>query len=141
MAASAPIANNQNLAFAGVQTIVTTLQNLVLAVNALTVQVKTQSVVNALTTPYAFNNISTIPQLIVAANADRTSITFYNPGTVDIYVAPTIVNNVPLVPNLTSLGGCITVYANGGNISSTCQQPWQAFAASGTTNPLTVMDR
>lgn len=95
---------------------------------------------------YAYNDISTTPQQIVGPNPARQRITIHNPGTVDIFVAPAFIVNsgsdVALVPSNASLGGCYRVYANGGSlvISGECQKPWQAFAASGTTNPLTVDD-
>lgn len=95
---------------------------------------------------YAYNNISTVPQQIVGGNSSRQSITVHNPGTVDIFVAPAAVQNtgsdVALTPSTGALGGCFRVYANGGTLVLTgeVQKAWQAFAASGTTNPLTVMD-
>lgn len=95
---------------------------------------------------YAFNNLSTTPQPILAANSQRQKITIHNPGAVDIFVAPAVVlvngSDTPLVPNTGALGGCFRVYANGGTleISGECQKAWQAFAASGTGNPLTVVD-
>jgi len=95
---------------------------------------------------YAFNNISTVPQQIVGANAQRQSIIVHNPGAVDIFVAPAFVQNsgsdVALVPSPTALGGCFRVFANGGMITITgeCQKPYQAFSASATGNPLTVVD-
>lgn len=98
---------------------------------------------------YARNNISTTPSTVVPANPSRQKVTFHNPGTVDIYIAPasayaTATASAPstLTPSTSSLGGCRTVYANGGTLEITgeCQGAWQAFAASGTTNALTVMD-
>jgi hypothetical protein len=95
---------------------------------------------------YSFNNISTVPQQIVGGNPQRQRITIHNPGTVDVFVAPASViingSDVALVPSNAALGGCFRVYANGGSltIDGECQKPWQAFAASGSTNPLTVMD-
>lgn len=96
---------------------------------------------------YAYNNISTTPAVVVAANPSRTQITFHNPGTVDIFIAPSTVLNasgasVALTPNTTILGGCFRVFANGGTlvISGECQGAWQAFSATGITNALTVMD-
>lgn len=95
---------------------------------------------------YSFNNISTTPQQILGANASRQSITIHNPGAVDIFIAPAVVlvngSDVALSPNPSALGGCLRVYANGGTFTITgeCQKPWQAFAISGSTNPLTVFD-
>ena len=107
---------------------------------------------------YAYNNIGTAPSVVASANAQRTSITFYNPGSVNIYVAPQQVqalntpptnqngvlniSNQPLTPSPTALGGCFIIYANGGSIrlDGECQGSWQAFAATGAANPLTVSD-
>lgn len=95
---------------------------------------------------YAFNALTTAPQQIVGSNPARQKITVYNPGAVDVYIAPTLVQNtgadVPLTPSVSALGGCFIVYKNGGciSISGECQKPWQAFSASGTANPLTVID-
>lgn len=95
---------------------------------------------------YAFNNLSTAPEQVVGANAQRQSITFHNPGAVDILIAPAFVivagSDTALVPSPTARGGCYLVYANGGTtvISGECQKPWQALSVSGSGNPLTVTD-
>lgn len=101
---------------------------------------------------YAFNNIGTSPIVVAPASPSRTTITFYNPGTVAIYIAPANVqalNSIPtsianqtLTPNVSALGGCWVINGNGGFMSLTgeCQGAYQAFAYSGTTNPLTVAD-
>lgn len=103
---------------------------------------------------YGYNNISNLAAIVVAqANTSRQKITFHNPGTEDIFIAPSNVqnvlgtaptnpSNVALVPTTAALGGCFRVYGNGGvlSIEGECQGAWQALAAAGTTNPLTVMD-
>ena len=102
---------------------------------------------------YAFNNLTTSPQVVAPADQYRTQITFDNPGTVDIFVAPSLVqanNSIPaggitnstLTPTTSALGGCYRIYANGGTrtFAGECQGQWQAFAASATGNPLTVTD-
>lgn len=97
---------------------------------------------------YAFNNISTSPQQVAPANTNRTRIIFHNPGTIDIFIAPTVVlnfstgSNATLTPNTATLGGCWRVFANGGTleISGECQGAWQALSASSSSNALTVMD-
>ena len=96
--------------------------------------------------PLAFNSISTVPQVVVGLNPARRRITVHNPGTVDVFFAPTTVagptgSDIALTPSTGSLGGCFRVYANGGTlvIDGECQKPWQAFAVSGTTNPLTIL--
>ena len=101
---------------------------------------------------YAFNNISATPQVVAPASPARVSITFHNPGSANVYVAPSLVqanNSIPasitnsvLTPSPAALGGTFLVYANGGQITMTgeCQGAWQAFAATGSTNALTVSD-
>lgn len=94
----------------------------------------------------AFNALSTTPQVVAAANAARQKIIFHNPGTIDVFIAPSLVivngSDAALSPTTAALGGCFRVYANGGTLEITgeCQGAWQAFSASGTGNPLTVMD-
>lgn len=92
------------------------------------------------------NTLSTIPQQILSVNPSRQSFTVHNPGTVDAYVAQTTQlvggTDAPFTPSFPSaLGGCFLVFANGGTleISGECQKAWQAFSASGSNNPLTVM--
>lgn len=93
---------------------------------------------------FAFNNISTAPTQVIGSDPQRQSISFYNPGTISIYVAPTTVqtngSDVPLTPSPSALGGCFIVPSGGGSITITgeCQKPWQAFSASGSSNSLTI---
>lgn len=94
---------------------------------------------------YAYNNLGTAPQTVAVANVSRKKITFHNPGTIDFYVAPALVqttgSNVALVPAVGALGGCLVVYQQGTLvIEGECQGAWQAFSASGSNNPLTVID-
>ena len=95
---------------------------------------------------YAFNNLSATPQQVLGANPQRQSITFHNPGTIDILSAPATVlvggAASALVPSTSALGGCFRVFANGGSLTITgeCQGAWQAFSASASNNSLTVMD-
>lgn len=95
----------------------------------------------------AYNNIHNVTLRTVApANPSRQKITFHNPGTVDIFIGPTYVqtsgSDVAFAPTTSNYGGCFRLFANGGTLELTgeCQGAWQALAASGTTNPLTVMD-
>lgn len=96
----------------------------------------------------AFNNITNAANTqVAAANTSRQKITFHNPGSADIFISPVIAldsngSNTTLTPTTSALGGTFRVYANGGTLelAGECQGAWQALAASGTTNPLTVMD-
>ena len=99
---------------------------------------------------YGYNNIGTSPIVVAPANTSRQKITFHNPGTVDIYIAPSLINNtvgsppttnaaVAFAPTTTNLGGCWIVFSQGTlEITGECQGAWQALAAS--TAKLTVMD-
>lgn len=103
---------------------------------------------------YGYNNITNVAPLIVAlANPSRQSITFHNPGANDIFVGPQFVQgplgaapssptNTAFTPTTALLGGTFRVFGNGGQLTLTgeCQGAWQALAASGTTNPLTVVE-
>lgn len=94
---------------------------------------------------YAYNNISTTPQQVLGQFPERVSITVHNPGTVDVFFAPVTIQNtgadVALTPSTAALGGCFRIFANGGTLSMSgeCQKAWQAFSASGSGNPLTIM--
>ncbi len=95
---------------------------------------------------YAYNSMTNTPIQVAGANTSRQQITFHNPGAVDIFVAPVVVqttgSDAALSPTTSALGGCFRVYANGGSLTITgeCQKAWQAFAASAGTYPLTVME-
>lgn len=95
---------------------------------------------------YAYNNISTAPAVVAPANPARREINFHNPGDVDIFVAPSLQYAggaaITLTPTTALLGGCWRIFANGGSlrISGECQGAWQAFSASSSAKPLTVMD-
>lgn len=95
---------------------------------------------------YAYNNLGTASQLAAPANPSRVKVTFHNPGTVDVFICPAFIqntgSNVALAATTAALGGTFRVYANGGDrvIEGECQGQWNAFAASGASNPLTVID-
>src|SRR5258708_3898300 len=82
---------------------------------------------------YAYNNINAVPQQVAPINPSRQQLTFHNPGTIDILVAPATVliagSFAPLAPTNTQRGGCFLVYANGGSLTvvGECQTAWQAL--------------
>jgi hypothetical protein len=92
---------------------------------------------------YAYD-LTTTPQVVLLPDPQRVSITFHNPGAVDIFIAPTNIQNsgsdVVLAPTTSDFKGCWRLFANGGSltINGECQKRWQAFCASGT-NPLTII--
>jgi len=103
---------------------------------------------------YGFNNITNAANVVVAqANPSRQKLTFHNPGPNDIFVSQTTIqgvlgtapvspSDVPFTPTTALLGGTLRVFGNGGSlvVDGECQKAWQALAATGTTNPLTVIE-
>lgn len=95
----------------------------------------------------AVNNLGTSPSQVIGANGSRLKITFHAPGSNDIYVFPTtvLVNgaNSTLTPSLSTLGGGFRIFA-GATLTleaPAAAQAWQALAASGTNQPLTIMEQ
>ena len=91
---------------------------------------------------WMYNNMSTIPETVISLNPARQTLTFHNPGTVTIWVAPLLqFNGTPLSPSTAALGGCFMLVSGGMLIlTGECQGAWQAFSASGTGVPLTIME-
>jgi hypothetical protein len=91
---------------------------------------------------WPFNNIGTAPIQVVVGNPNRVSITFANPGTQNIFVAPlTTATGASLMPSLGALGGCFPVVSGAMmTLTGEVQVGWQALAPSGLNNPLTVME-
>lgn len=103
----------------------------------------------------AFNNIAEAAPIVVAlANAQRTRITFYNPGTAKLYIAPAKIQNVIgtapttpsdviLTPSNAAKAGCIPLFGEGYLvIDGACGGAYQAFAetGAGSANALTVVE-
>src|SRR5215472_1272540 len=88
------------------------------------------------------NNLNQTAQQVVAANPSRVTLTFANPGQQTVYVAPaTDAQGNPIALALASLGGSFPVFAGAyWSVSGECQTPWQAIVASGSSQPLTVME-
>lgn len=98
---------------------------------------------------YAFNTVNVTTQTLVApANSARVKVTFHNPGTNDVIIAPQYVqttgSNVANGVTAAIYGGGIRVFGNGGQytIDGECQGAWYAIAVTGAgaSNPLTVID-
>ena len=88
------------------------------------------------------NNLGTTAIQVIGQNVNRATITFANPGTVTVYVAPlTNAQGASFTPSLASLGGTFPVFAGGFlTLTGECQTGYQAFAASGANNPFTVSE-
>jgi len=88
------------------------------------------------------NSLNTAMQIILAGNPQRSSISFHNPGTVVVYVAP-LLNALgqTFTPTLSALGGTFQIGPGATlTLGGECQFGWQALAAIGVNNPLTVME-
>lgn len=90
------------------------------------------------------SNVSTTASVVIGANPQRKKLVFHNPGTINIYVAPSIdANGAALALATNNLGGSFLIFADGGTLSldaGEIQGAWQAISASAADNPLTVMD-
>jgi hypothetical protein len=90
------------------------------------------------------NGLTTTPGQVIGINSQRRQITFHNPGgsiTVYVYMLQTATGAtlVPALPN--SLGGTFSVLPGGFLVvDGECQFAWGAFAASGSTASLTIME-
>lgn len=90
----------------------------------------------------AINNLGTSAITVIGPNQYRAALSFHNPGTVIVYVAPLLnAQGIAFTPTLSALGGCWQI-GPGSTLSlvGETQYGWQAFAATGSSNPLTVME-
>lgn len=91
----------------------------------------------------AVNNVTTTGAQVLAANSARINLSFHNPGNVNLFVYP-LVNALGTTnaPTLSALGGSFVVFPGAYfAVVDTTNGAWGAFAASGTTNPLTILER
>jgi|SRR6516162_3918123 hypothetical protein len=93
---------------------------------------------------HANNNLSPTPQQLVGGNPQRVSITFHNPGQVDVMIYPGADwQGNPIAATPTALGGCLRVPSVNGYllITGECQGSWFGFTLAGPGgNPLTIME-
>jgi hypothetical protein len=83
----------------------------------------------------------TVPATVVAGNPARQSITFANPGSVAVFVYPTInAAGGPNSPSAAAPQGSFQILPGGLlTISGECQLSWGAFVGS-VTGALTIME-
>lgn len=88
------------------------------------------------------NSLGTTMAQVVGGNPARVSITFHNPGTISVYVAPTVnAQGAPFTPMGGALGGAFLILSGGLlTLTGEVQTPWQAMAASGSNQPLTITE-
>jgi hypothetical protein len=91
------------------------------------------------------NNLSSAGFVqVIVANSNRNNITFHNPGSATVYVAPTTVGSSggTLNPSISALGGTFEVLPGGWvTLAGVVQQGFQAMVSSGSSQPLTIMDQ
>jgi hypothetical protein len=90
----------------------------------------------------AANAVTTTGAQVVAANPQRKKITFHNPGANNLFVYP-LVNAAggTNAPTNAAPGGSFQLLPGAIlEIDGECQFAWGAFANTGTTNALTVME-
>lgn len=91
------------------------------------------------------NSVGTGGAQVIGANSRRMGLRFHNPGTVTLYVYSA--NTAP-APTLSALGGAfiifpqndVTIYGGNVGILHDVNSAWSAFAATGSSNPLTMME-
>lgn len=96
---------------------------------------------------YANSALTTLVT-VAPANPSRRSITFHNPGPIDIFIGPVLILNAStgtqstLTPTTAAYGGCFRIFANGGSLTITgeCSGAWQALTSDASSGQLTVMD-
>lgn len=83
---------------------------------------------------------TTIAQ-VIGTSTTRHGIIFHNPGTVNLYVFPSLNTAV----TTTVIGGSILIFPGGAWELPSAMYPnvncaWSAFATTGSSNPLTVVE-
>jgi hypothetical protein len=92
------------------------------------------------TSPNGFTVLlGTVSLQAIAANLNRRGIMFLNPSAVTIYVCPgnqaaVIGQGIPILPG----GGPVSFIGDGVNVFFNCA--WNAISASGSGNPLTILE-
>jgi len=86
--------------------------------------------------------VTTSGAQVIGINPSRVTITFHNPGSQNLYVYQmNQANGQPLNPTLSALAGTFQIFPGAFFVvSGECQVAWGALAASGATNPLTIME-
>jgi hypothetical protein len=82
--------------------------------------------------------VGTTAAQVIGSNAQRRGITFANPSsTVILYLAP-VGNAIVAGQGVPLLPGAVFAIAASGNLQTNCG--WQAVAASGGSNNLTILE-
>jgi hypothetical protein len=91
------------------------------------------------------NNLSSAGFVqIIPSNPKRNNISFHNPGTATVIVAPLTVGSSQgtFKPTSTQLGGTFEVLpADWVTLTGLVQQGFQAMATAGSSQPFTVLDQ
>jgi hypothetical protein len=83
--------------------------------------------------------VGTVSAQAIGANTNRRGLRFYNPGTVEIYICPAnqvavAGQGIPILPG----GGPVDFVGDGKLVNY--NSGWNAIAASGANNPLTILE-
>lgn len=75
----------------------------------------------------------------IGPNANRRGLSFFNPGTVQLYICPAnqtavIGQGIPILPS----GGPVDMIGDGELLNY--NSGWNVIAASGSNNPLTILE-
>jgi hypothetical protein len=79
---------------------------------------------------------------VIGQNPSRATISFHNPGTVNLLVGPMMTaTGAPNTPTAAAPGGAYLLYPGGViQLDGECQNAYGALAASGGGNPLTITE-
>lgn len=93
----------------------------------------------------AINNLSSAGFIsVISSNNGRSNISFHNPGSNTVFVAPTTQgsSNTPFNPTQLLLGGTFQITPGGWVVlTGQVQQGYQAAVTAGSSQPLTIMDQ
>lgn len=83
--------------------------------------------------------VGTSSTAAIGTNANRRGLRFYNPGTVELYICPAnqaavAGQGIPILPG----GGPVDMIGDGELLNY--NSGWNAIAASGSNNPLTILE-
>lgn len=87
------------------------------------------------------NNLGTAIATVLSTSLLRHGLIFHNPGTVNVYVFPSLATAV----TTTTIGGSFVIYPGGtldfpSTVYTNINCGWSAWATTGATNPLTVIE-
>jgi len=88
------------------------------------------------------NTLNTVATAVISTSSVRQALIFHNPGTTNVYVYPSLTS---AAPTTTAPGGSFIMFP-GGTLSLSNEEfsnincGWSAFAATGSSQPLTIVE-